>query len=204
MTTAQEALERLREGNQRFTSGVRSVETLASPMRLAELAEGQQPFAIIVGCSDSRVPVETVFDQGLGDLFVVRVAGNIVMPSQLASVEFAVEMFGSRLVVVLGHSSCGAIKATIDQLRAPGEYPSEALKTLIEHIEPGIRPLLDSEHAADPDMLIHQSMRANVQSAVDHLRQDSPILTRHAVQSGLQIVGAEYSLETGKVTFLDV
>ena len=121
MTTAQEALERLREGNQRFTSGVRSVETLASPMRLAELAEGQQPFAIIVGCSDSRVPVETVFDQGLGDLFVVRVAGNVVMPSQLASVEFAVEMFGSRLVVVLGHSSCGAIKATIDQLRAPGE-----------------------------------------------------------------------------------
>ena len=116
MISAHEALQCLREGNQRFTSGVLSLESLMSPSRRTELVEDQKPFAIILGCSDSRVPAEMVFDQGLGDLFMIRVAGNVVAPSQIGSVEFATEWFGKQLVVVLGHSWCGAVSATLEDL----------------------------------------------------------------------------------------
>src|SRR5271157_2642032 len=122
MISAREALDRLKEGNRRFASDLRSRDLPTGQTRRRELAAGQEPFAIILGCSDSRVPAEIVFDQGLGDLFVIRVAGNIVAPSQIGSVEFAAERFGTRLVVVLGHSSCGAIEAAIEavvQRRGP-------------------------------------------------------------------------------------
>src|SRR5438045_3804888 len=128
MISAREALGRLREGNSRFVSGALSRETLTSQTRRSELAAGQEPFAIILGCSDSRVPAEIVFDQGLGDLFVVRVAGNIVAPSQIASVEFAAERFGTPLVVVLGHSRCGAMLATVEELMRPEPDQSQTLR----------------------------------------------------------------------------
>src|SRR5438067_9648001 len=130
MISAREALERLREGNRRFVRGVRSSDLLVSEARRSELAAGQQPFAIVLGCSDSRVPAEIVFDQGLGDLFVIRVAGNIVAPSQVGSVEFAAARYGTRLVVVLGHSECGAILATLEELQQPTSH-SRNLRSIV-------------------------------------------------------------------------
>ena len=123
MISGREALKRLREGNKRFASDTMSRETVPNHARRADLVSGQEPFAIILGCSDSRVPAEIVFDQGLGDLFVIRVAGNIVAPSQVGSVEFAATRFGTRLVVVLGHSQCGAIVATLEELQRPAAPP---------------------------------------------------------------------------------
>src|SRR5579859_4850367 len=119
MISAQQALDRLRDGNRRFVADVGKPKPRASGGRRIELSLEQAPFAIILGCSDARVPAEIVFDQGLGDLFVIRVAGNIVAPSQVGSVEFAAERYRTRLVVVMGHSQCGAILATIEELRRP-------------------------------------------------------------------------------------
>src|SRR5918995_670956 len=141
MISAREALERLREGNRRFASGVRSNDILASTRR-SEVAAGQEPFAIVLGCSDSRVPAEIVFDQGLGDLFVIRVAGNIVAPSQVGSVEFAASRFGTRLVVVLGHSQCGAVSATLEELRRPSEEQSRNLQSIVDRIRPSVEAIL--------------------------------------------------------------
>src|SRR5512134_3181138 len=132
MISARDALERLREGNHRFAGDVRSLDTLASQTRRRELATRQAPFAIVLGCSDSRVPAELVFDQGLGDLFVIRVAGNIVAPSQIGSVEFAAAQFGTRLVVVLGHSSCGAVTATIEELGRGVAERSRNLRSIVD------------------------------------------------------------------------
>jgi carbonic anhydrase len=136
---ASEALERLREGNRRFVSDLAKADGLSSRSRRAELVTGQRPFAIILGCSDSRVPAEIVFDQGLGDLFVIRVAGNIVAPSQIGSVEFAAERFGTRLVVVLGHSQCGAVLATLEELQRPRESQSRNLRSIVDRIRPSAR-----------------------------------------------------------------
>src|SRR5258706_13025023 len=131
---------------------VRRPDTLTGQTRRRELAAGQEPFAIILGCSDSRVPAEIVFDQGLGDLFVIRVAGNIVAPSQIGSVEFAAERFGTRLVVVLGHSRCGAIQATLEELALPTEGKSRNLRSIVDRIRPSVEALmatdLKSDHAA--------------------------------------------------------
>jgi carbonic anhydrase len=134
--SAREALYLLREGNKRFASGVRRVEPFQDELRRAELTKSQAPHAIILGCSDSRVPAEIVFDQGLGDLFVIRVAGNIVAPSQIGSVEFAAEALGTRLVVVLGHQQCGVILATLDQLRRPTANQSRNLRAIVERVRP--------------------------------------------------------------------
>src|SRR6202165_6320671 len=133
---AREALERLREGNLRFAANVRGSDAFVSHTRRVELAAGQQPFAIILGCSDSRVPAEIIFDQGLGDLFVIRVAGNIVAPSQVGSVEFAAERFDTPLVVVLGHSRCGAVLATLEELTRPRENQSRNLRSIVDRIRP--------------------------------------------------------------------
>src|SRR5687768_991800 len=140
MISAYEALERLREGNRRFVSDARRSLPFSSRDRRNELAEGQEPFAIILGCSDSRVPAEIVFDQGLGDLFVIRVAGNIVAPSQIGSVEFAASRFGTRLVLVLGHSRCGVILATLDELQQATENRSRNLRSIVDRIRPSVEP----------------------------------------------------------------
>ena len=204
MIPAAEALQRLRDGNGRFVSNVRSHDSLGSEARRAEVAAGQEPFAIILGCSDSRVPAEIVFDQGLGDLFVIRVAGNIVAPSQVGSVEFAAERYGTRLVVVLGHSQCGAILATIDELKRPTVNQSRNLHSIVDRVRPAVEPLLQTDLRRQPDDLVRHAVRANVRSSVGHLRHGSQILEQLIEKDNLIVVGAEYSLETGVVDFFDV
>lgn len=201
--SARDALERLRAGNRRFAAGLRSTEVLATHTRRADLLRGQEPFAIILGCSDSRVPAEIVFDQGLGDLFVIRVAGNVVAPSQVGSVEFAATKFGTPLVVVLGHSDCGAIAATLEELRQPAATRSRNLRSIVNRIRPSIEALLATPLREDPDALVREAARANVRASVDHLQQGSEVLEELIAGSGLRIVGAEYSLETGLVEFYD-
>ena len=203
MVPARQALERLREGNLRFAANVRGSDAFVSHTRRVELAAGQQPFAIILGCSDSRVPAEIVFDQGLGDLFVIRVAGNIVAPSQVGSVEFAAARYSTRLVVVLGHSQCGAILATLEELRAPTENQSHNLRAIVDRVRPSVEGLLRTELRHDPDALVREAGRANIRASVDHLRHGSQVLEELIRDQGLLVVGAEYSLETGVVEFLD-
>jgi carbonic anhydrase len=203
MIPAPEALDRLREGNARFVADVRRSDVYVGHTRRAELAAGQQPFAIILGCSDSRVPAEIVFDQGLGDLFVIRVAGNIVAPSQVGSVEFAATAFSTRLVVVLGHTQCGAITATIDELRRPNNAQSRNLRSIVDRVRPSIETLFATGLRNEPEELMRQAVRANIRASVDHLRHGSEVLEDLIAREGLRVVGAEYSLETGKVEFLD-
>ncbi|HEY7739947.1 MAG TPA: carbonic anhydrase [Steroidobacteraceae bacterium] len=190
---AADALLRLREGNARFAANVRSPGSLLSAERRAALAVAQEPFAIVLGCSDSRVPVEIVFDQGPGDLFVIRVAGNIVAPSLIGSVEFAADRFGTRLVVVLGHSSCGAIAATLEELHRPSSGQSPNLKDIVDRIRPAVQGLEDEREA----------MRANILASVQQLRHGSAIIEGLIASNGLLIVGAWYELETGLVRFLE-
>jgi len=203
MIAAREALALLREGNHRFVSNVSSRDAFASRARRIELAAGQEPFAAILGCSDSRVPVEIVFDQGLGDLFVIRVAGNIVAASQIGSVEFAAEQFGSRLVVVLGHSRCGAVETTLEQLQRPVENQSRNLHSIVDLIRPAVEGLLATDLKHDREALLHAAVRANIRASVTHLRHGSDIIENLIRNSGLMVVGAEYSLETGVVEFFD-
>ena len=200
--TAQEALDRLRDGNRRFVSHEQLHAERTNPARRNEVAAGQEPFAIILGCSDSRVPAEFVFDQGLGDLFVIRVAGNIVAPSQIGSVEFAAERYNTRLVVVLGHSSCGAVLATLDELQRPQENQSVNLRSIVDRIRPSVEPLLATDLRHDPDALVRQAVRANVRVSAHQLRHGSEVLER-MIRRGLLVVGAEYSLESGVVEFFD-
>ena len=203
MIPAADALERLREGNRRFASDVSSHANTGFRTRRLETAPNQEPFAIILGCSDSRVPAEIVFDQGLGDLFVIRVAGNIVAPSQIGSVEFAAARAGARLVVVLGHSRCGAILATLEELARPSNDQSRNLRSIVERIRPAIQPILLSQITPTDDALIRRAVRANVTASVSHLRHGSDVLERLIQTDGLVIVGAEYCLETGIVEFFD-
>ena len=198
MVNARDALDRLRQGNARFVEN-RSTNRAGSSSRRRELTEGQEPFAIILGCSDSRVPAEIVFDQGLGDLFVIRVAGNIVQPSQIGSVEFAADNFGTRLVVVLGHSQCGAIQATLTQLQTPSENRSANVRSIVEFIRPSVEVLLGE--GRDVDEVLEEAVRTNVRASVERLRHASDVIESLERDDGLVIVGAEYSLETGVVEF---
>jgi carbonic anhydrase len=195
------ALDRLREGNRRFFNGELSGHIHLTHAERVDMAKEQEPFAIILGCSDSRVPAEIVFDQGLGDLFVIRVAGNIVAPSQIGSVEFAVSQFGIRLVVVLGHSNCGAVLATLQEVRHKSENPSKNLLSIVDRVRPSVEALLKNEPDHDPETLVDRAVKANVMESVRHLRTGSPILRELVANEGLTVVGAEYSLETGKVEF---
>jgi carbonic anhydrase len=203
MITAEEALTRLQQGNARFVAGLSSIDAMTGHARREELMAGQNPFAVILGCSDSRVPVEMVFDQGLGDLFVIRVAGNIVAPSHVGSVEFATEKFGTRLVVVLGHSLCGAVEATLEELQRPTESQSKNLHAIVERIRPAVEGLLATDLRHDFPALYRAAVRANVRVAAAALRHGSEILERLIEHHDLVVVGAEYSLETGEVEFFD-
>ena len=200
MISTEEALNRLRKGNKRFVSDSSIFNNaLSHKSRRHSLAEDQDPFAIILGCSDSRVSSEIIFDQGLGDLFVVRVAGNIVAPSQIGSIELAVERFGARLVVVMGHSRCGAIQATLDSLRDPSKNQSKNLRSIVDRIRPSLE-LLDIDQ--DPETILQQAVRANIHSSVSQLQQESRVLEQLVREGDLLILGAEYSLDTGIVNFL--
>jgi len=202
MIPPKEGLQRLKDGNHRFRSGNRlHPELIAGSDRRLQLVQGQEPFAVILGCSDSRVPAELIFDQGLGDLFVIRVAGNIAEPSQIGSIEFAVERLGARLVVVLGHSRCGAVQAALKHLQEPEEACSSDLLSILDSIRPGLEPLLASDPPLEPEELIHRAVRSNIRRTVDRLLEQSEPLARMD-GSRLQVVGAEYSLDSGNVTFL--
>jgi len=203
MIPARQALARLQEGNRRFVEDRRPSGTARNHARRQEVADAQQPFAIVLGCSDSRVPAEIVFDQGLGDLFVIRVAGNIVAPSQVGSVEFAAEQYGVRLVVVLGHSSCGAILATLQELGQPSVKQRPNLRSIVDRIRPSVAPLLETQLADDHAALVERAVRANIRVSVDHLRHGSSTLEALIQRDELLVVGAEYSLETGVVDFFD-
>ena len=199
---ADDALRRLQDGNRRFATDTRNADNLSSLTRRA-LMVGQQPFAIILGCSDSRVPAEIVFDQGLGDLFVIRVGGNIVAPSQIGSVEFAADQFGTRLVVVLGHSQCGVVTATLKELQAPDAMHSRNLRSIVDRVRPSVEGLLKTDLVHDPDALLREAVRANVRVSANQLRHGSEVLERLIDRDGLHVVGAEYSLESGLVDFFD-
>ena len=214
--SAVEALERLKEGNRRFASNVRSITSLLSQASRADLAQAQSPFAIILGCSDSRAPAEIVFDQGLGDLFVIRVAGNIVAPSGVGSVEFAAERFGTRLVVVMGHQRCGAISATIDAISRGGAPPSRNILSIVDRIRPTLEPLMEqssinpaedgfgkTSFKSDPKAFERLAVRANVRSSANQLRHGSSVLEALALHDNLMVVGADYDIETGVVDFFD-
>ena len=202
MISASEAIERLKQGNRRFVSGERSVDTKGKQIHNADFSSSQAPFAIILGCSDSRVPAEIVFDQGLGDLFVIRVAGNIVAPSLVGSVEFAVEQFGTPLVVVLGHSMCGAVKASLDDLERTSGPKSSNVLSIVNRIRPTIEILRLTELRHDHDKLLETAIRANILASTNHLRHGSEMLEQLVQEEALIIVGAEYSLETGEVEFI--
>lgn len=203
MLSAREALERLKKGNERFAAGESASAQGISLDRRAQLLAGQEPFAVIYGCSDSRVPAELVFDQGLGDLFVIRVAGNVVAPSLVSSVEFAAQVFGTRLVVVMGHSSCGAVDATLTQLEPTPGGPPPNLHSIVDRIRPAVQPLLEAGGHASREELMHQAVRANIRASAGQLRHGSAVLETLIADEGLLVVGAEYSLETGRVDFFD-
>lgn len=196
---AQAALAALREGNARFVAGVRSVEALATAARRHDLVAAQAPKAIVLSCSDSRVPAEIVFDCGLGDLFVVRVAGNVCAPSLVGSVEFAAATFGTRLVVVMGHTGCGAVKATLDALARGDAALSPNVRDIVERIRPAVAPFV----GADPASALAGAVRANVIATASHLRHGSRVLEEMIRDGELLVVGAEYSLESGAVDFFD-
>ena len=200
--TANEALQRLQQGNERFVSGVRSIDSLVKQMQREDFVNRQAPFAIILGCSDSRVPAELVFDQGLGDLFVIRVAGNIVAPSQVGSVEFAVSQFGTTLVVVLGHSMCGAIKATLEEIKRPSDQTSSNVLSIVSRIRPSVELLLETDLHDDPEHLLKAAIRSNTLASTNSLRHGSQMLEQLILEDRLAIVAAEYSLETGVVEFI--
>ncbi len=202
MISASQALERLEQGNQRFISGMRSVDTMVRQLHRPDGSRTQAPFAIILGCSDSRVPAEIVFDQGLGDLFVIRVAGNIVAPSQVGSVEFAVEQFGTPLVVVLGHSMCGAVMATLKEMEKASDPMSSNVLSIVNRIRPTIELLKLTELKNDPQQLLKAAIRANILASTNQLRHGSQMLEQLVHEKALTIVGAEYSLETGTVEFI--
>ncbi len=197
------ALNRLREGNRRFIANVRGIDALLSQQRRAELVNKQEPFAIVLGCSDSRSPAEILFDQGLGDLFVIRVAGNIVAPSQIASVEFAAQRFGIPLVVLMGHTGCGAIEATLEYIARPQDESLHPLRSIVERVRPAIEPLTQTDLASDPAELRRQCVRANVRAGANHLRHGSPALEGLVLEGRVVVVGAEYDLESGVVDFFD-
>lgn len=203
MIPASEALDLLREGNRRFVMNQSRAGSSSHHERRLSLVSGQEPFAIVLGCSDSRVPAELVFDQGFGDLFVIRVAGNIVAPSQVGSVEFAAAKFGTRLVVVIGHSQCGAITATLDELLGRSTTESRNLRSIVDRVRPSVETVLAGRDTGDYEALIRDSVRANVRASANHLRHGSELLERLVREDGLLVVGAEYALDTGVVTFFD-
>jgi carbonic anhydrase len=195
------AFTRLREGNERFSKNVRSVESLTSHAKRESLVGGQSPFAIILSCSDSRVPSEIVFDCGLGDLFVVRVAGNVVAPSIVGSVEFAAEAFGTELVIVMGHTACGAVTATLDAIDNREKPRSQNLRDIVGRIEPSVVEL--TKHGMPRAEIMEAAIRANVRASANHLRHGSALLEKRIADGKLLVFGAEYSLETGVVDFFD-
>lgn len=203
MISAADALERLREGNRRFVDGESATDTTTSHLQRPDMAGGQNPFAIVLACSDSRVPTELIFDQGIGDLFVIRVAGNVVAPSQVGSVEYAATQFDTRLVVVLGHSNCGAVIATVKELAKKEAHRSPNLRAIVDRIRPAVEPILTDAIDDESQYVIGAAVRANVDQSVERLKHGSLVIENLIENGSLQIVGAEYSIESGRIEFLN-
>ena len=203
MTPANKAFDRLKRGNRSFVARAQGNVQAAEATKDLALPQQQDPIAIILGCSDARVPAEIVFDQGPGDLFVIRVAGNIVAPSQLGSIEFAAVEFGTRLVVVLGHTQCGAVNAAMTAIKNPQMESSRSLRTIVGFIRPAVEDLIADDTERDEDEFYREAVRANVAASVRDVMHNSEILTRMIAEDGMRVVGAEYSLETGEVEFFD-
>lgn len=201
----EEALRRLVEGNQRFQRKAAAPGGFAQARSsYAEVAvEPQRPFAIVLGCSDARTPVEILFDQGLGDLFVVRVAGHVVAPSVVGSIEFAASQFGTRLVVVLGHTQCGAIASTLHAIETHGGPESKNIRSITDRIAPNIEALVRAASGAGHANILRDATRANVRAAANHLRHGSHLLEELVLAGRVAVVGAEYDLDTGGVNFFD-
>jgi len=220
MVSPADAISKLKEGNGRFTAGnmqhphesnderkymaANSYENAGmtflgmsaeqATRRRTELAKSQHPFAAIVSCSDSRVPPEIVFDQGLGDLFIVRVAGNVINDEGLGSIEYTVDHLGTRLILVLGHQRCGAVDAARETIAAKGKAPGH-IQSLVTAIKPAV------EATAKDDL--ETTIKANVKNVVQALRSSTPILKAKVDSGDIQVIGGYYSLDTGAVTFLD-
>ena len=203
MISPQEAIFRLRDGNRRYVTTLSSPDIHLTLTRRIELAAEQQPFAVVLGCSDSRVPIELIFDQSIGDLFVIRVAGNIASPTQIGSIEYAVEQLGTRLIVVLGHTGCGAVQATLAEIQSPGGIRSEHLMGIVEHVRPAFESFPDQIFRSDTSDLIRMAVRENVRSSVRTIQETSPSIAHMIKETGLRIAGAEYALESGVVDFFD-
>ena len=198
---ADKALTKLIEGNEHYVEATNNGAELVTNVSRSPANQGQKPFAIVLGCSDSRVPVETIFHQGIGDLFVIRVAGNIVDSSLLGSIEFACHNFGTQLVVVLGHSHCGAVKATVETLKNKPDEMSPNIASIVDAISPAVLPTIASCEGQEDQTLFQSAMVDNVAHSVAALQQRSTILEDLVKNDKLKIVGADYSLETGKVNF---
>ena len=198
MIHAEAALEELREGNRRFVAN-EGKAAKGRPARRDEVVGVQNPIAVVLGCSDSRVPPELVFDQDLGDLFVVRVAGNVLGPAQVGSLDFAVDALGVRLVVVLGHSGCGAVKAAVEEHTGVSGPASPNLNGILEMI----RSSVEDGPSREGQSRMASAVRANVRASVEALRGEAGPIQRLIQDAGLLVVGAEYSLETGVVDFFD-
>src|SRR5215475_49886 len=220
MVSPAEAISRLKEANGRFAAGnpqhphessddrsymaknsYENADAISLGMtaeqaakRRAELAKSQHPFAIILSCSDSRVPPEIVFDEGLGDLFIVRVAGNVLNDEGLGSIEYAVDILGARLIVVLGHQSCGAVDAAMKTVAAKGKVPGH-----IQSLVTAIKPVVVSTPKADLETMT----KANVKHVGEGLRSSTPILKAKVDAGDVQVIGGYYTLDTGAVTFLE-
>jgi carbonic anhydrase len=194
----EEALRRLVDGNHRFRT--RTGRMADRPWAEQLATEPQRPFAIVLGCSDSRTPVEILFDVGFGDLFVVRIAGNIVAPSGVGSIEFAASQFGTRLVVVMGHTRCGAVHATVRAIQTGMGSESKNIRSITDRISPHIAALV---RPGDPDAVLREAVRANVRASVDHLRHGSRLIEELVLAGRVAVIGAEYELETGAVHFFD-
>jgi carbonic anhydrase len=202
MLSPEEALARLREGNKRFAAGESSFAEHLTQARREAVLKNQEPFAIVLGCSDSRVPASIVFDQGLGDLFAIRVAGNIVSPSQIGSVEFAAARFGTRLAVVLGHSSCGVVTAALQEARAP-EPQTKSLLSIVRRVRPSVASALEASPDAPFEAILARAVRLNIRASVNMLRNASALLEGLIENGRLAVVGAEYSLDSGLVDFFE-
>lgn len=197
------ALEKLQKGNERYSQGLISVHSMVTPAKLREFAErGQSPFAVILTCSDSRVPAETVFDCGLGELFVIRVAGNIVVPTTMATVEFAVASFGTPLCVVMGHTGCGAVSAAVDAECDGARAPTAAIQDLVNQVRPAVKECEPNAQTPRKD-LITQATVVNVRRNRALIAQESQLLREKARAGEFLVVGAVYDLATGCVTFLE-
>lgn len=203
MDSADTALQRLREGNDRFAKGQTGHVEAVERIHRGESVDSQSPFAIVLACSDSRVPIELIFDQGIGDLFVIRVAGNIVAPSQVGSVEYAAQQFGTKLVLVLGHTNCGAVIATLNELAKRESHRSPNLRAIVDRVRPAVEPVIVHHEMGEGEEVLRDAVRANIRASVERLSHGSRILEQLIDDGDLVVVGAEYSVETGAVEFFD-